>query len=625
MAKGKLELQFPRNDTDEDEGLSDAGIETFKGVPYSSVARESGQNSRDAVSEFPVRMRFDVLTVAREDFPDFSAFSKTIEACSKRAADRNEKKEAQFFDKAGKLLKAETLCALKISDEGTTGLIGPCVAGKPFHSLVKASGVTNKNDPTAGGSYGIGKRAAFAVSDLHTVFYSTLYKDGEQTRYLAQGKCTLVSHERDGAKLRATGYWGKPSYLPIDAEAEAPEWLRRESIGTSAISFGFSADGDWKYKIAESLVRNFFTAIHRGELEFYIDNGAIELNKGSLHEVFGSKFVLKAAEDQGTEEELSFSTQLYECLIDPSSKKFNVAIPEIGSFVMHLLVRDDLPKRVAIVRNGMVITDNLQRFGDKFSHFPMYKEFVAVLEPSDQKGKTTIKRLENPEHNDLSADRLIDEAEQKAVRRGMNVLKKWVREQIKSEAFVAPKEEVSLDEMNEFFGDVSNADRIPTSAEGDTHPLVVTYKPIKSKLQPPTEGGQSDEGQDDGGGPDGQSAAGDNGTSDGDGRGEGAGGAGGEALTYEEFRNIRDPSNPATTRNLFFTPLHSGPARVRVVVKGMNNDVPMPASKVMDSQGVPISVVNLEAGKRTKLTVQFAEPYLGPISMLLNKGPGAAP
>lgn len=101
---------------------------------------------------------------------------------------------------------------LEIADRSTTGLVGPPDEEEtPFHSLVKASGVTAKDTVDSGGSFGIGKNASFAVSDLQTVFYATTYKNGESEAFAAQGKVKLVSHtDPDGKKQRATGYWGIP-------------------------------------------------------------------------------------------------------------------------------------------------------------------------------------------------------------------------------------------------------------------------------------------------------------------------------------------------------------------------------------------------------------------------------
>jgi hypothetical protein len=53
----------------------------------------------------------------------------------------------------------------------------------------------------------------------------------------------------------------------------------------------------------------------------------------------------------------------------------------------------------------MMITDNLKHFGDKFSRFPLYRDFVALVEPLDDQGNALIKKLEGPRHDELSAER----------------------------------------------------------------------------------------------------------------------------------------------------------------------------------------------------------------------------
>src|SRR5690606_38400000 len=98
------------------------------------------------------------------------------------------------FEQACSTLRKPLISVFTVEDYGTTGLVGPSVAGSPFHALVKGSGVSQKSSSDAGGSFGIGKNAAFAVSTLRTVFYSTRYRSDGKDAFLAQGKAILVSH-----------------------------------------------------------------------------------------------------------------------------------------------------------------------------------------------------------------------------------------------------------------------------------------------------------------------------------------------------------------------------------------------------------------------------------------------
>lgn len=44
----KIGLRFLENQAGEEEGYSDSGIETFRGTPFAAIARETGQNRKDA-------------------------------------------------------------------------------------------------------------------------------------------------------------------------------------------------------------------------------------------------------------------------------------------------------------------------------------------------------------------------------------------------------------------------------------------------------------------------------------------------------------------------------------------------------------------------------------------------
>lgn len=616
MTSGSLKLRFLANDGDEDEGLADAGIETFRDAPFASVARESGQNSRDAAVEFPVALSFNVIDIPVGEFPDYERFQQALTDCKRRAAVTGDIKEKQFFSQAQSLLSQPVLRALQISDEGTTGLMGPCVPGTPFHSLVKASGVSNKNNVASGGSYGIGKKAAFAVSDLHTVFYSTSFRvEHGPTKFLAQGKCTLVSHESDGgAKLRATGYWCTDGYQPEHDIAAVPDWLSRVNIGTTCTAVGFSASETWRYKIAESLIRNFFVAVHRDELWFFIDNGSIEIDSSSIRAFFTDPAIVAAAEEHGKAEELRFSKALYECLTSDLTEVFEETISGLGKFRLHLLLQEGMPSRVAIVRNGMMITDNLGYFGDKLAHFPMYKDFVALVEPAEQESSAAIKRLENPAHDQLSAERLIDKAEQRTIRASMKALREWVRGSIRSRAFSPPTEETVLDEMNEFFGDVSEFDRIPDPKDGETDPGRIIYSSGKPRRPIGRGVAEGDEGEGGAGG----ANNGQGGTKPGRGSGKGAsdGGTGGtEAVGFENLRNIPNPARPSLERTVIFTPLTTCRAKLGVKATGMNQDVLLTGVVVRDPSGNPIREMKLEAGRRERISIEFSQPYSGPISL----------
>ena len=104
-------------------GLQYAGFETFRGSPYTSCARETGQNSRDAASgKEPVIVAFDLLEVERSQVPFADELQHSIECCLKAPHDE---KTQTHLERAHQKIAASTIKVLRISDLNTTGLTGP--------------------------------------------------------------------------------------------------------------------------------------------------------------------------------------------------------------------------------------------------------------------------------------------------------------------------------------------------------------------------------------------------------------------------------------------------------------------------------------------------------------------
>jgi hypothetical protein len=120
---GKIGLEFLLNTGGDSEGLSEAGIETFRDKPFAAVARETGQNSRDARLDpaKPVRLTFDVVTVKSSEFPSIAEFRESARLCLKKAARPGNEKEKGFFAHAVKVIDAPEIRILRISDYNTKG------------------------------------------------------------------------------------------------------------------------------------------------------------------------------------------------------------------------------------------------------------------------------------------------------------------------------------------------------------------------------------------------------------------------------------------------------------------------------------------------------------------------
>lgn len=608
-------LAFLKNDGDEAEGLNDPGIETFRDSPYASVARETGQNTRDvrADKSKPVKMTFKRIEVSSAEFPDITAYRDVVNICLDLAEQSGDTKEISFFQQAKTVLNRDKLPVLEIADYNTGGLRGPCVRGTPYHALVKATGVSAKDLETSGGSFGIGKNAVYAASDLQTAFYSTVYQDGEESKFLCQGKTRFRSFaDADGTELRSVGYWGNPDrYRPIDDPAKVPEWLRRNVTGTSIFSIAMRDSRDWEAELIASILMNFFVAIHREEMEFEV--GSEVINSNTLLYKFDDPRINKAAERSGNTEDFRFARDLYDCLRaeeDIFSIKFDVS--GAGKFGIRLSVKEGLPRRIALIRNGMFITDSLGSFGDKLQRFPMFREFAAIVEPEGEQGSVWLKSLENPRHDQLSADRLTNPDERETARAAGKALAKAIREAVRSKAKSEVGAETELEELSEFFAIENRAEK---DEKGDRDPYsfrvkkqIKPKKVRKSKTpvsdQEGVEGGSTQEGEN-------EEEGGTGGT--GPGEGGGTGGKGKRAVRQpmallNPRTQLPDASNPGR-RIVRFTPETSGRAILRFQALGLNKPEELPV------KGGEIAITCI-AGERHNVEVEFELPYGGPVEIV---------
>jgi hypothetical protein len=610
-------LEFLKNDAGENEGLGDAGIETFKDDPYASCGREAGQNSRDAFASLPVRMTFDMLEVPTCEIPGEAELEAAVTSCLNAA---KQEKDQDFFEQAEQILQESKVKILRIADYNTKGLAGPSdQEGTPFHSLLKGAGVSSKESDTSGGSFGIGKNASFAVSDLQTVFYSTVYKDaGGEEQFAAQGKVRLVSHvDGDGQKRRATGYWGNPDgYVAVTDRNDVPEWMRRTEVGTTIFSIGFREDKAWSRHIAYSLLSNFFYAVHRGDMVFEVDDSSIKINQNTVEPLFDDAEIRKAAENAGQTDALEFAKNLYTCLVSPETEVVEATIENLGTVRFHILVREGMPKRVGIVRNGMLITRSLEHFGDRLERFAGSKEFIALVEPVSDSASKLMKTLENPKHDSFSPHRISDPMKRSKAEIAMKKLKDELRKAIREHTSIIEQDEVILDELARLFAEPEPGDS-PPDPNAELDPEKYVFEPPKRRsrrtLKPaPTtgeDGGSGKKPNEEVGGKPGR----------GPGAGEGTGGKGTKGTTppiqLGGFRNRIAPDASADdARLVWFTPDKSGRVRLELEATGMNSSEPLTIVEASEGKASHGAVIHdVKEGERVQLRVKFDAGYAGPL------------
>lgn len=621
-------LEFLLNTGGESEGLSESGVENFRDKPFTAVARETGQNSRDARLDMskPVRLTFDLITIPSSDFPSIGEFRKAAELCLKKATRPKNEKEQGFFEQAALALNAPEIKILRISDFNTKGVQGPCEEGRPFHSLAKSDGVSTKEDLSSGGSFGIGKNAAFALSDIQTAFISTRYKDDKGTdNVLCMGKALFISHaSEDGIERRRKGYWGKKAgYMPLDNASDIPKWLLRESQGTSIFSICMRDNRtDWRYEMASAIIINFFCAIERQEMEFEIDNGALKINRNTLQALFKDSKVLEAVNQHNAGIAFEAAKILHTCLVDEKTILTVLDVPGLGKVQMRTLLREGLGYTIGIIRNGMYITDNLAKFNEPFKRFPLHREFAVVIEPDSQLEGEWFKRLENPQHDNLSDERITDPALRKQGKLAFEKLAKQIRTQIRSLAKAEPTSSMELDELNDFFASEQARQYDDDGPETDPkalRPTAIKKSPPKPKRVVHTKS-EDDDPPIPGPGPDGPEPG--PGPSPGPGPGVIHPGPKprpqpqARSIELQGERNLLPDVTQPQKRRLFFTSPVAGNVALHVEATGLSNPDRLAVTSVI---GGTLNAGAIEIlcrkGQRVALDVEFDTPYAGPVEI----------
>jgi hypothetical protein len=651
MAKAQIGFEFPIDISGQWDGFNDPGIEHFTGNRLQHLGREVPQNTIDAKISAPARITISVRKVPTSSIPDVVGLRQAVARCAKAATGEDSEKAVKFFSRAASMLKAKDIHILQLRDSNTTGLRGPCENGKPFFALMKATGQSKKIG-TSTGSYGIGKFAPFAVSELRTVFVSTVWTDDKgKLRHYVQGKSVLMSHyDTKGNTRRGTGFWGyRDKCLPLEGlDIDIPEWLqladRKSSLrgqqGTMLSIVGFVASKGWQNVIAANIVENFFGAISRKELEVAISGGPT-INSSTIDELLASSDLKCAVGDQPSEPEKFENVASYLRALKggPEVQIEKHENYHLGECVLRMLVGENLPRKVAVLRNGMLITESLPglvRFGD-------FKEFAAVLECPTDKGIAMFRAMEPPRHDALEPDRLSPE-QRHSGRTALRELAAWVRKMLARHAKDPIAERTSLDELAAFFGDEADDG---TGKQRDENPggaIVIRARALKVKQTSAPYGGSAASVDDEDDGLNDGSGDGD-GDGDGEGEGEGEGGGKGEArggggngeggdkagssggaqqrrtqgvgLPLSDVRAVLLSPN---SRRVAFTPTASGVLNIELQDSGADTNyaLQVTSSNVGTVKGGRIEQVPAKAGLRCVLDVELAQDFEGTLRIVAN-------
>ena len=355
--------RFPPTGGGRGQGFKDSGVSHFDGTPLVGLARETIQNSLDAPDNdsSPVEVSFELKRLKAADI----GRDELVAALRASVASAEEIDPSAIgpLTEAIKLLEADTIHALRVSDKFTTGL-----RKKEWEALVKMQGVSVKAEAGAGGSHGTGKFAPFAVSPVRTVFYwSNTVEDGEQIERL-QGVAVLMSHDGPDGQTQGTGFWGIKENCVALIRDGIPQEFRRIDVGgapvqgTSITIIGFRPNNDWRNQIASSILANFFHAIATGKLVAIVEpednRNNFEIDQLSMNEWFDRLLSGTTGADAPEDEDataLRHARDYWNISVTETAKDWQD--PYLGHCRLWIRVQEGLPKKVALVRGtGMLIT-----------------------------------------------------------------------------------------------------------------------------------------------------------------------------------------------------------------------------------------------------------------------------
>lgn len=392
------------------QGYTNSGIETFKGTELlDNLAREICQNSLDAKDPSknePVIVEFKLTTIQKEGYPFLQEYSEYLKRGKIFWQDQSDKKVMQFLNRAEKIIEENEIKILSASDYNTTGLTGSdcgIMNTSAWSALVNSDGVSDKSEGS-GGSYGIGKNAPFACSDLSVVFYNTYAKDEKKVFEGVARAATLL--DSNNKPTQAIGHYrsddtSNDNYKPITEDIACPirDKFARDKYGTDIIIVGCNSfiekNHDWQDKLVQAVLHHFLLAIMEKKLIVKVET-----------EVINNETLPLLIEKYKKANTNSFLTSnFYETLISPEGDVIYKTIIDENDLEIYLKSKPDYKRKIAkFRRSGMLVWEHGKR---------TYQNFTAVVIVRGEQLNEILRKTEPPKHNIWDAKRIEDKEEAK--------------------------------------------------------------------------------------------------------------------------------------------------------------------------------------------------------------------
>lgn len=426
--------RFPASTGGEIKGISSGDSETFRKSPFKAFAREILQNSIDAreSDEEPVKVTFDVFEIDTLNIPGYKDLKDQVRRCKEFW---NHKPDyVKKYDEILEELNKKKITCLRVSDYNTTGLIGVETDDKRnnhFLALAKGTGVSEKPGVLAGGSKGVGKNAAFLMSSINTVFYSTKTNKDIDGNYVSNvgaiGVSELVSgYVKDDFESENRDYTCGTGYFAADAQNSAILELlnldnknpRTNETGTDIFIIGFDSTDDWKKEVINSLLDSFMSTIVRGDLEISIDG--LKINRNTIKDiVYNQSIVYPAYRSNIVSQYLLLNG-------GPKVKVYDIDT-EYGNCELYILPfeknEEDLATHKCVMIRHPLMKIKEESLGQSF-------RVSAMCIIGEGRLGEELRNIENPQHIDWEPKRIKDPNVRKEIENTLKSIKTQIQQRV---------------------------------------------------------------------------------------------------------------------------------------------------------------------------------------------------
>lgn len=431
MSKGIW--QFSKVDGGALSGSDDANTEMFKKHPMVSLTREICQNSIDAAlnDDAPVVVEFSTFNMPISKIPGFEDLKETVKQKYEFVKAENMNTDIEIMERINTIFQnSNDITILKVSDKNTKGVTIDKTndnANGTFASLVKTDGASFKGAGNAG-SRGIGKQAAFNVSDINTVFYSSLSSQGEGF----VGSSKLCSHQTEQGIYSPVysnkGYFETDEHKPVKSLLYFENYEhgeRRVERGLDIYIMAFDKVGvekskqPWYQDIIKTVLKDFMLSIYKQKLQIKIIDEAkgIDINSQSLESIITEhciesnkdnkqiqlQYLTLTTPEHKEEVKINGDKDLSYALYALNYKSKKSRTNFYSMFANSLITIDeDSSKSLFYVRNPYMLIKN--KVPKAINTLPI----CAVCVIDNNQLNSRLRKLENPQHTDWNSNKKDD-------------------------------------------------------------------------------------------------------------------------------------------------------------------------------------------------------------------------